>query len=135
MTDQEIEDQLLGKPVAFGIWAYGDRMGNRPGTEDGFTYRGGGIFQTTGRSAYKEKGDRAGIDLAGDPDLIEIPANSMLTACAEWNDLSGNELADNDEFKKISRGINLGNVNSSTKANGEEDRRDLLDKIKSALGI
>lgn len=135
MTDEEIEEQLLGKPVDFGIWAYGDRMGNRAGTEDGFTYRGGGIFQTTGRLAYKEKGERAGIDLAGRPDLIEIPSNSMLTACFEWKDLGANELADNDDLKRISRGVNLGDKNSGTKANGEEDRGKLLKRIKPLLGI
>ena len=32
--------------------AYNGRMGNRPGTNDGWNYRGGAPAQRTGRDAY-----------------------------------------------------------------------------------
>jgi predicted chitinase len=135
LSDAFIRDNLLNNPVAFGIWAYGDRFDNRPDSDDGFRFRGGGIFQTTGRSQYREKGERANVDLEGNPDLIEDPAISMIAACAEWEHLKCNALADNDDVKRISRGINRGNVNAGTPANGEADRINFLKRAKAAFQL
>lgn len=132
MSDAEIKTKLLGQPVALGDWAYGDRMGNKqPG--DGFAYRGGGVFQTTGRSAYREKGKLAGVDLERNPELIERPEISTLAACAEWDSFGGNALADADKVRKISRAINIGNKNSGTPANGEADRIEFLNRLKALI--
>lgn len=132
-TDAWITANLLGKPVALGDWAYGGRMGNKKGTSDGYDYRGGGVFQTTGRSAFRAKGKLAKVDLEGNPKLIEDPRISLLAAVAEWSELGCNKLADGDEIKKISRGINRGDKNSKTKANGEQDRIDWHQRISDAL--
>lgn len=121
-TDQWITSNLLRRPIDLGDWAYGGRMGNRRGTEDGFNYRGGGTFQTTGRSAYAAKGKLAKVDLEGNPKLIEDPLVSLLAACAEWGGLECNRFADRGEIEKISRGINIGNPAASTPSNGEADR-------------
>jgi predicted chitinase len=132
-SDEWIKANLLRNPVALGDWAYGGRMGNRKGTSDGFDFRGGGTFQTTGRSAYRRMGLLAVVDLETHPELIEDPRVSVLAACAEWDALKANSLADRGEIKKISRGINIGNPNSTTPANGEEDRIALQRKIAQIL--
>jgi putative chitinase len=44
--------QFAGKPRALANSVYGDRLGNRRGTDDGWDYRGGGIDQLTGRDNY-----------------------------------------------------------------------------------
>lgn len=108
-------------------------MANVKGTTDGFDYRGGGVFQTTGRSAYRAKGELAHVDLEGNPSLIEDPAVSVLAACAEWADFNGNAMADADEVRRISRAINLGNRNSRSKANGEDDRAALVGRLLDLL--
>ncbi|KAA0592243.1 putative chitinase [Azospirillum lipoferum] len=48
---------------------YGDRMGNRPNSNDGSTYIGRGGPQITGRDGYEQVGKRCGLDLVGQPDL------------------------------------------------------------------
>ncbi|HYM72737.1 MAG TPA: glycoside hydrolase family 19 protein, partial [Stellaceae bacterium] len=60
------------------------------GPEDGFTYRGRGIFQLTGKSNYKRYGGLAGLDLVGNPDLANDPKNAaelavvyMMDHCAQ----------------------------------------------------
>jgi len=132
-SDAWIEANLLGNQIALGDWAYGGHMGNRKGTRDGYDYRGGGTFQTTGRSGYRAKGRTAGIDLEGNPRLIEEPLVSLHAACAEWGELGCNGLADADQIRKISRGINRGNVNATSAANGEADRIAWFDRIWPVL--
>jgi predicted chitinase len=132
-SDQWITDNLLRNELAMGKWAYNGRMGNKTGSTDGFDYRGGGTFQTTGRNAYRDKGKLAKVDLEGNPKLIEDPLITLLAACAEWDDLGCNALADKDEIRKISRGINRGSVNSKFPANGEEERIKWFKKISKVL--
>ena len=97
-------------------------MGNVKGTLDGFKFRGGGTFQTTGRNSYTAKGKLAKCDLGNHPELIEDPQISLLAACAEWKESGCNAFADAGLIRKISRAINIGNANSATPANGEAER-------------
>lgn len=134
--DQWIKDHLLRNENAIGDWAYGDRMGNdRPG--DGYTYRGGGVFQLTGKAAYRHASKLLvgldDFDLVKNPDLIEDPFISLIAACAEWKELGCNHLADRDEARRISRGINRGDVNSPHAANGESERLELTEMLKAIL--
>ena len=133
VTDDFIKSNLLENELALAKWAYNGRLGNREDGTDGFDYRGGGTFQTTGRGSYRDKGQLAGVDLEGDPSLIEKPEISMLAACAEWNSFGGNALADADKIKKISRAINRGDANSTTAANNEDDRIARFEKLRLLL--
>ena len=99
-SDEWIRSNLLRNPVALGTWAYGGRMGNGRTNDDGYRYRGGGIMQTTGRDAYRRMGRIAGVDLEGNPDLIEQPLISLRAACAEWKSLKANSYADANKIKK-----------------------------------
>lgn len=69
--------------------AYNGRMGNRMGSDDGWTYRGRGPSQTTGRDAYRLLGDRMLIDLLNYPDKINLPQNFLLAGCIDFVELCG----------------------------------------------
>lgn len=79
----------LADKVYDGLRADGsDRMGNRPGTDDGFNYRGRGGSQLTGRSNYGRLGAILGIDLINNPDLVndekwflEVSAADFVVMC------------------------------------------------------
>jgi len=56
------------QPEALANSVYSGRIGNRPGTDDGWVYRGGGVDQLTGRDNY------ARLGIATAPNRILDPA-------------------------------------------------------------
>lgn len=84
----------LGGP---GYWArYNGRkdLGNRPGTDDGITYHGRGIYMLTGRENYAEMSERLGADFIEHPEKVAEPSISVQIACIYWKDRRLNDLAD-----------------------------------------
>lgn len=92
---------------------YGGRMGNT-GADDGFTYRGRGLMQLTGKESYREatlvlrKGDPAAPDFVALPDEVVGAKWCLPIAASEWEAKGCNSLADQDDIKKITRAINGG---------------------------
>ena len=99
-------------------------MGNRVGTDDGFSFIGHGFMQLTGREAYKKYGDQLGIDLVGDSSLALDPRYSLRIAAAEWVASGCNPLADQDDLNRVTRAINGG-------LTGLASRREWLRKTKA----
>lgn len=67
---------------------YSDRrdLGNQGGS-DGYDFRGRGAFQLTGRDNYRAMGEKLGIDLENNPDLISSdPAVGAKVAVQYWQD-------------------------------------------------
>ncbi len=124
----EIAQQFAHDEEKLGNFVYGGRMGNtNPG--DGFRYRGRGLLQMTGRSAYNRYGAELGLDLTGDPDLAFDAADCLEIAAAEWaasgaHGKSCNELADEDNIEGVTLAINGGQT-------GIADRRLWLTKAKA----
>jgi putative chitinase len=48
-------------------------MGNRPGSGDGFNYRGRGYMLITGRESYRNVGQKLGLDLEAKPEMLLDP--------------------------------------------------------------
>src|SRR5256885_1044045 len=48
-------------PRTLAAKVYNGRMGNRPGSDDGYSYRGRGLMQTTGRENYARMGRLCGV--------------------------------------------------------------------------
>jgi predicted chitinase/pimeloyl-ACP methyl ester carboxylesterase len=97
-----------------GNFVYANRLGNGDSASgDGYTYRGRGLIQITGRDAYTRFGKQLGIPLAAKPDLAFDPDHCLEIAAAEWA-VSGyqgkfcNELADADDVEGVTRAINGG---------------------------
>lgn len=61
------------QPRLIANQAYNGRMGNRPGTDDGWNYKGRDPAQTTGRDAYDRLSKLMGVDFVAHPELVNDP--------------------------------------------------------------
>ena len=75
---------------------------------DGVRYKGRGLIQITGRANYIACGDALGVDLVGEPELLERSDLAARSAAWFWDSRHLNELADRGDFKTITRKINGG---------------------------
>lgn len=104
-ADHPADQQMIANIV------YAGRMDNGPmESGDGWAYRGGGPGQLTGRDNYARCGAALGVDLVGNPILIERPDVGSLAFAWFW-DLHGlNDLADHGDIVGISGAINCGSA-------------------------
>lgn len=97
------------QPDRLANFVYANRLGNGDvASNDGWTYRGGGIIQITGRSNYRVHGAHVGEPLEQQPAKITIPAVAARVAGAFWHASGCNELADKRDFEEITQTINGG---------------------------
>jgi putative chitinase len=94
---------------------------------DGYTYRGRGLIQITGREMYTKCGNALGIDLIDNPDLLLAPQYAALSAGWFWNKHGLNLLADAQEYGTITRRINGGTT-------GLDERIAKITKALQVLG-
>ena len=107
---------------------YNGRMGNEPNSNDGWSFRGRGATQTTGRDGYHLLGTKLGRDLAAAPDTLNDPANFLecgvadfiLCGCLPWAIL--------DNVTQVTKRLNGGYT-------GLSDRIAWLHWWKAALGM
>jgi putative chitinase len=71
-------------PRALADFVYNGRMGNQRNSNDGWTYRGRGLIQITGRSWYATLGEATKLDLINHPELALAPAHALECALAFW---------------------------------------------------
>ncbi len=107
----------VGHPVEVASRAYGGRMGNSPyPSHDGYTFRGRGALQLTGRANYKRFGEMLGIDLTGNPDLAATPDTSILIALEFFRLGKVNDAIDASDFAGARRITNVGSRFAKDKA-------------------
>lgn len=131
--------RLAGKPEAIAERVYGlgnptkaAELGNvRAG--DGYAYRGGGLFQTTGRSNYRRMSEITGVSFEENPELVVSPEHALKPALAEWSEKRLNAFADAGDMLAISRAINIGNARSSATPNGLADRKNWLERAMARM--
>lgn len=104
---------------------------------DGRRFKGGGVFQTTGRSNYyrvmvrfvkkltgvdytdrpreaEAKADILGVNFLKHPELLrENIAIAVESACIFWDENNLNRFADRDEIKKLNGVVNRGSANKT----------------------
>lgn len=87
--------------------AYAGKNGNgNEASGDGWTYRGRGIMQITGRATYQSFTDDLGIDIVSNPDIVETPHYSIFTGCWFWHKHNLNSYADIAAFEELAQKIN-----------------------------
>src|SRR5436190_1327670 len=114
-------------PKALGNKVYGGRMGNRPGTNDGYDYLGKGFAQTTGRDEYERLGKMTGLDLVDHPELLLDPAHFLECGVANFILCGCLPFAKADDVVGVTRRLNGG-------TNGLAQREQWLAKWKTELG-
>lgn len=92
---------------------YGGRMGNTaPG--DGYTFRGRGLLQLTGKDSYARATTLLQLrfplapDFTRDPDAVCAAAWCLHVAASEWAARGCNAAADADDLEQVTRNINGG---------------------------
>jgi putative chitinase len=104
------------------------KLGNRPGTNDGVTYKGRGAIQLTGRYNYDEAGKDLGVDLINNPRRAEDPDLAFRVAGWFWSKNNINDKADNNDLEGVTRKINGG-------TNGIKDRGAYFKRASEELGL
>jgi putative chitinase len=117
------------QPERIANRVYANRMENGDeASGDGWRYRGRGYIQLTGRENYRKIGDRIGVDLENNPDIVsEDPTIALRVSADYWDSRKINKAADKDDLKRVTRLINGG-------YNGLADRERLLKKAKYIWG-
>lgn len=93
---------------------------------DGKRFKGRGLIQTTGRANYKKVSDKLGYDFIADPEKLAALPYAVLSAAVFWGNNHLNDLADQDDVRKVTRKVNGG-------YNGLQDRTNYLAKAKTAI--
>ena len=132
----EAAQACAGNPERLANKVYAGRLGNGDeASGDGWSYRGRGLIQLTGRSNYERCGEGLQVDLLGNPELLESPDGAARSAAWFWSQAKLNELADaetgedaDQAFVQITKRINGGTV-------GQEARVALWRKAKDVLGV
>jgi putative chitinase len=104
---------------------YNGRMGNRP-PDDGWNYRGRGGSQVTGRNGYTELGDKVGLPLVNQPDLVNNPQHFLECAVADFIICNCLPSAQHDDVSGVTFHLNGGFV-------GLQERTEWLARWKAAL--
>ena len=112
--------------IASGAAYEGRRdLGNtQPG--DGTRFKGRGPIQLTGRANYAAAGRALGLDLVNNPQQAASPEVGFRIAAWYWQTRGLNNLADQGNFREITRRINGG-------YNGLADREAYLRRAQAAI--
>lgn len=124
-SDAEAE-AVAHNPRALAIKVYGDRMGNRSGTDDGWIFRGKGLLQCTGRDNVTRLGKSLGLSPDAAAACLIHPDHALECACALFVMLGVVASADSGDVRAQTKRINGG-------YNGLKEREAALARASRAL--
>lgn len=116
-----------GRPRALANKVYNGRMGNRAGSDDGWTFRGRGASQTTGREGYERVRKATGLDVVAHPEWLIDPRFFLLCGVSDFVNCGCLPFAKADDVLNVTRRLNGGTI-------GLAQRKAWLAKWKAALG-
>jgi predicted chitinase len=87
--------------------ALAKKLGNTE-AGDGYLYRGRGPIQLTGKANYKAASDALSVDLVAQPELAANLEIGFRVAGWFWRGRGLNELADDGQYREITKKINGG---------------------------
>lgn len=123
--------EFAHNPRKLAIDCYGSRGGNRPGTTDGWDFRGSGGLQHTFRPEFERVQRRTGLPVVAMPDQLRDKRNAEAiwkAAASYFKDKPGAlEAAKTGNVELSTRKVNGG-------TNGLKDRRICIDRALDALG-
>lgn len=102
---------FVQQPIALANRVYAGRNGNGDeASGDGWKYRGRGLIQLTGRANYAQASQAIYSDqrLIIAPETLEQPDGAALSAGWYWERHALNELADEGDFRAITKAVNGG---------------------------
>jgi putative chitinase len=127
---------LQHQPRRIADQAYNGRMGNRPGTDDGWDRRGQGLSQLTGLDEYIAFAKKTGIDVVNHPELLCDKAYALECGIADFVMCGCVPYALRDSVLSVASMLNVGHlVSDPQKVNGYAMRVNGTALWKHALGI
>ncbi|UPJ55393.1 peptidoglycan-binding protein [Bradyrhizobium sp. 192] len=105
---------------------YNGRMGNRPASNDGWSFRGRGGTNTTGHDGYFRLARKMAQDFLGDPDLVNRPDLFLECAVVDFVLCGCVPFAQKDDIRGVTYHLNGGFI-------GLKQREDLTRRWKTAL--
>nr|WP_294522997.1 glycoside hydrolase family 19 protein [uncultured Rhodopila sp.] len=107
--DAETAEACAFQPQALADHVYANRMGNGdPASGDGWFFRGRGLIQITGRTAYERFAKEMNMTLDQAVAHASTPAGAADSAVWFWSDNDLNKLADSWLLDRMTRKINGG---------------------------
>jgi len=89
---------------------YNGRMGNRPGTDNGWNFRGRGGSQVTGHDGYDALGRKVELNLINEPELVNNPQHFLECAVADFIICGCLPFAAQDDVNGVTFHLNGGHI-------------------------
>lgn len=122
----EVAQQYAHDPKKLANKVYGNRMGNVPGTDDGWIFRGQGLLQVTGRENVTNLARRLGVTPETAAHWLTDPDHALECAAQVYNMLGVGPYADRGDMVGQTRRVNGG-------LNGLQERKDAYNKAMRVL--
>jgi putative chitinase len=113
-------------PKALALKVYDGRMGNRPGSEDGWIFRGKGGLETTGRENTERLAKKLGITAEEAADWLTDPDHMFECVCATYVLVGAVPYGQRGDIVGSTKHVNGGEE-------GLADRESALRRAKAAL--
>lgn len=128
VTSLSTAAKLCKNPKALANYVYSDKNGNGDSaSNDGWVYRGRGIFMLTGRANYLDAAHELCQPYVAAPELISQVPDAVMTAAWYWHNNKLNILADASNIDAITRAIN------GPAMAGKVERKQRFERCLSAL--
>ena len=117
------------QPEKIANVVYANRMSNGgPDTGDGWTFRGGGLLQLTGRQNYTHFANTLGLTAEEAAKYVRTNRGAVESACWFWKENNLNSYSDRRDIVALSRRVNGG-------TNGLQDRKNIWNKVLRELTL